>query len=188
MGPIWPSTTDFSDEEKDRALISIRTAMAADPPQSSDEDRRKHLDFIQAVVTRMAAASASAKAWLLPVVTATYGYALTKNAESVALLGVGAVLLFMLLDANYLRQEKAYRRLYDAVARKSRSVPLFSMDPSDADDPIPEGLQGGEKAKRLWRRWFPEGKTWLSWSIAPFYGALLVVGIAIVIRLCAAVH
>jgi hypothetical protein len=29
------------------------------------------------------------------------------------LLGLAAVALFMLLDANYLRQERAYRRLYD---------------------------------------------------------------------------
>lgn len=162
--------------------------MTASPEQSSDEDRRKHLDFIQAVVTRMAAASANAKAWLLPVVTATYGYALTKNAESVALLGIGGVLLFMFLDVNYLRQEKAYRRLYDAVAKRARDVPLFSLDPSDADDPIPDASTWREKAKRLWRRWFPQGRTWLSWSIAPFYGALLVVGLAIVIRLCVKAH
>lgn len=54
------------------------------PPLNQDEDRRKHLDFIQAVVARMSAASSNSKAWLLPVVAATYGYALTKNAESVA--------------------------------------------------------------------------------------------------------
>ena len=59
------------------------------PPQRDPEDTRKHLDFIQAIVTRMSAASSTAKAWLLPVVTAAYGYALTQNAESVALLGVG---------------------------------------------------------------------------------------------------
>ena len=80
------------------------------------DDRRKHLDYIQAVVTPMSSASSSAKGWLLPVVTAAYGYALAKQQSPVALLGVAAVLLFGFLDANYLRQEKAYRRLYDAVA------------------------------------------------------------------------
>jgi histidine triad (HIT) family protein len=149
---------------------------------STDEDRRKHLDFIQAVVTRMSAASSSSKAWLLPVVTVAYGYALTRNAESVALLGIAALLLFLFLDVNYLRQEQAYRRLYDAVAKKRRDVPLFSLDPSDADDPIPDALSCKEKSKRLVRRWFPEGRTWLSWSIAPFYGSLLVVGVVIFFR------
>lgn len=149
---------------------------------STDEDRRKHLDFIQAVVTRMSTASSSTKSWLLPVVTATYGYALTKNAESVALLGIAAVLLFAFLDANYLRQEKAYRRLYDAVAKKTRDVPLFSLDPSDADDPIPETGSRREKVGRLIRRWFPGRMTWSSWSIAPFYGSLMLVGVIIFVR------
>jgi len=149
---------------------------------SSDEDRRKHLDFIQAVVTRMSAASSSAKAWLLPVVTATYGYALTRNAESVALLGIAAVLLFLFLDVNYLRQEQAYRRLYDAVAKKTRDVPLFSLDPSEADDPIADTGSLVEKVKRIVSLLFPGRETWLSWSIGPFYGLLLLAGAAIFLR------
>lgn len=153
-----------------------------DPETSVDEDRRKHLDFIQAVVTRMAGASANAKAWLLPVVTATYGYALTKNSVSVALLGIGASLLFMFMDVNYLRQEKAYRRLYDTVARITREIPVFSLDPSHTDDSIPDASGWLKKVGRLWRRWFPAWRTWLSWTIAPFYGALLIAGVVIVIR------
>ena len=94
------------------------------------EDLHKHLDFIQAVVTRMSAASTSTKSWLLPVVTATYGYGMTQNAWSVIALGLGAVLLFMFLDAHYLDREKAYRDLYDAVARK-KGIPLFSLDPRE---------------------------------------------------------
>ena len=66
----------------------------------SEEDRRKHLDFIQAVVTRMSAASSSAKGWLLPVATATYGFALIQHSRAVALLGLAAVVLFMFLDVN----------------------------------------------------------------------------------------
>lgn len=149
-------------------------------PTVADEDRRKHLDFIQAVVTRMSAASSGAKGWLLPVVTATYGYALTKHADSVAALGIMAVLLFMFLDANYLRQEQAYRRLYVAVARRTRDVPLFSLDPSDALDPPPSPTNRWEAAGKIVRCWMPGWRVWLSWSIAPFYGALLMVGLVII--------
>ncbi|WP_216642286.1 hypothetical protein [Micromonospora sp. WMMA2032] len=140
------------------------------------DDRRKHLDYIQAVVTRMSAASSAAKGWLLPVVTATYGYSLTKKVTSVALLGVGAVLLFGFLDANYLRQEKAYRRLYDAVARRTHEIPLFSLDPSHADDPAPPAATLLQKVWLRVHRWFPNRTVWLSWSVAPFYGALVIVG------------
>lgn len=78
----------------------------------------------------MSAASSSAKGWLLPVATATYGFALIQHSRAVALLVLAAVVLFMFLDANYLRQERAYRRLYDTVARGTRAVPQFSLDPS----------------------------------------------------------
>ncbi|WP_139337868.1 hypothetical protein [Micromonospora avicenniae] len=148
------------------------------------DDRRKHLDYIQAVVTRMSSASSAAKGWLLPVVTATYGYSLTKKDSSVAILGVGAVLLFGFLDANYLRQEKAYRRLYDAVARGTKDIPLFSLDPSHADDPIPPAATRVQEIQLRVSRWFPDRNVWLSWSVAPFYGAVVIVGclIALVAR------
>lgn len=148
----------------------------------SEEDRRKHLDFIQAVVTRMSAASSSAKGWLLPVATATYGFALIQHSRAVALLGLAAVVLFMFLDANYLRQERAYRRLYDTVARGTRAVPQFSLDPSEADDPIPASAGWRERVKTVFGRWVPTWSVWSSWSILPFYGALLLIGVGIYIR------
>jgi hypothetical protein len=145
------------------------------------EDVRKHLDFIQAVVTRMSAASSSAKGWLLPVVTATYGYALTKHAGSVALLGLLGVALFGFLDANYLRQEQAYRALYDAVARRTRDVPLFSLDVTDAHDPVPAPTTRWMRGLVRLRKWVPGRQVWLSWSVAPFYAVLLASGLLIFI-------
>lgn len=152
---------------------------AAALPEPTDEDTRQHLAFIQAVITRMSAASSTAKGWLLPVVTATYGYALTQNDSSIALLGIAAVGLFAMLDANYLRQEQAYRRLYDTVARKRRPVRSFTLDPSEADDPPQTDASPTRKARVWVGRWLPAPRVWLSWSVAPFYGGLLVVGLVI---------
>lgn len=148
------------------------------------EDRRKHLDFIQAVITRMSAASSSAKGWLLPVVTATYGYALITDERSVAVLGILATLLFMFLDANYLRQERAYRRLYDTVARNTRTIACFSLDPADAADMPTSAGRVPTRGRLILSRWFPGPAVWLSWSIAPFYGVLLLIGIVI----CSTAH
>ncbi|WP_245193216.1 hypothetical protein [Kocuria sp. JC486] len=150
-----------------------------DESAASAEDLRKHLDFIQAVVTRMSAASSATKGWLLPVVSATYGYALTKNTVSVALLGLLSVVLFAFLDANYLRQEQGYRALYDAVARKTRPVPLFSLAIEDALDPTPAHSTPWGRAKGRMQKWFPGRRVWCSWSIAPFYGLLFVVGVVV---------
>ena len=147
------------------------------------EDRRKHLDFIQATITRMSAASSTTKSWMLPVVTATYGYALTQDARSVALLGIAAVVLFAYLDANYLRQEKRFRRLYKAVAEGSNKIVVFSLNP---DDVTPDwNGQSTEEWAKLVPRWinrFVPGPTvWVSWSVGPFYLALIAVGVVIVL-------
>lgn len=149
------------------------------------EDRRKHLDFIQAVVTRMSAASSTTKGWLLPVVTATYGYAVVNRDLSVALLGVAAVLLFAIIDANYLNQERAFRRLYDAVA-EGGDIPAFSMDASLAAPAPPRTTQDSastwKRARKVVRDWFPPWAVWSSWAIAPLYGSLLFVGLIIILR------
>lgn len=166
------------------------------------EDLHRHLDFIQAVVARMSAASISTKSWLLPVVTATYGYGMTQNAWSVIALGLGAVLLFMFLDAHYLDREKAYRALYEAVAGM-KGIPLFSLDPREVDycEQIPEPQRdntpaamgegpGGQQPPVHTERsqfrfpfdWMPDTSVWKSWAITPFYGSLLAVGFTLLVR------
>lgn len=165
-----------------QAAVTEPDPPSANSPTSgpSDEDHRQHLAFIQAVVTRMSAASSTAKGWLLPVVTATYGYALTKEDDVIALLGIVAVALFALLDANYLRQEKAYRALYVTVANNRRPVPPFTLDPTEADDPAAPGAPAPRKVVAAIERWIPGRSVWVSWSIAPFYGPLLLIGLVII--------
>lgn len=150
----------------------------------SPDDRRKHLDFIQATITRMSAASTTTKSWMLPVVSATYGYALVQKATSVAVLGIAAVLLFSYLDANYLRQEKRFRRLYRAVAEGSDEIAVFSLNPDDVGPP-PHG-----KSSEEWAIWMPRGinrlvpgpDVWASWSVGPFYVALVLAGVVVAVR------
>lgn len=168
--------------EKSQGLMTELDESSLSEP--SDEDRRQHLAFIQAVVTRMSAASSAAKGWLLPVVTATYGYALTKQSGKVALLGIAGVILFAFLDANYLRQEKLYRRLYVTVANRKRPVSPFSLDPTEAGDPPSPDHPEPKKWLTAARRWIPEMKVWGSWSIAPFYGALVLIGLLITATAC----
>lgn len=152
-------------------------------PRLDSEDTRKHLDFIQAVITRMSAASSAAKAWLLPVVTAAYGYALTQKADSVALLGISATLLFAYLDANYLRQEKRYRCLYTAVAVGDPDVEIFTLNTNSLPTRFTCNETGGWKKAPEWlEKLLPGPSVWRSWSIAPVYLSLLVVGLVIVAR------
>lgn len=133
--------------------------------------------MIQQTITRMAASSASAKGWLLPVITAAYGYALTSGSAQVALLGVGAAVLFGTLDTHYLRQERAFRALYrqavdgHVTTYEMSNAPYFSK---------PNGDQADERQENC--RWI---KVLMSWSIAGFYLPLVSVGTLITIHFAA---
>lgn|GEM_PF-78610 len=185
LGPIWPAETNYSETQKDDTLRRVRAAVdsLAQPaqPALSPEDRRKHCDYIQAVVTRQSAASSSAKGWLLPVATAAFGLALTQHVWPLAFLGIVAVILFAYLDANYLRSERAFRNLFNTVVRTERMVPLFTLDPEDAHEAPAAGALGDSGWKKFKRAYVPEWSVWQSWSIAPFYGALLTLGTGVLI-------
>lgn len=166
----WPDGPAEGDKEQDRTLELLKASVETAELPSSPEDRRQHLSFIQAVITRMSQASSSSKAWLLPIVTLTYGYAVTGRSVAVALIGCLAVLVFGTLDANYLKQERAFRKLYDEVS-SGRAIPAFSMNPSLAS---PEGRNSN---------YWPDWREVRSWAVAPVYGPLLVVGLGIIIWL-----
>jgi hypothetical protein len=78
--------------------------------------------------------------------------------------------VFGLLDANYLKQERAFRKLYDQVAQGS-PIPAFAMNPALAS---PHG-----SVVNYW----PDWADLRSWAILPFYGPLLLAGSGIAIWL-----
>lgn len=189
IGPIWPNNgTNYSNIEKDRVVFNIRNAIrqvhACERDSScpiftsspSPEDKRKHLDYVQAVVARQAAASSAAKGWLIPIITATSGLAVTQHSRSLAMLGIVSVALFAYLDANYLRSEKQFRQLYNIIARSNRKLPPFTLDPAD----IKNFSETPEPPKRNFiREYIPDSSVWTSWSIAPFYTILFMLSLGV---------
>ena len=96
-----------------------------------DEDQRKHLEFVQAVISRQAGNSFLVKGWGTTVAAAFFGVSVDKGSWQVAAIGVLAVVAFWYLDAFYLRQERLYRCLYASAAGLGGvEVPVFSMDTS----------------------------------------------------------
>jgi ATP adenylyltransferase len=183
----WPDTAarDSGEQEADVALVRRHLpdaptggTLIARPGLSSagriangfggasEEDRRQHLAFIQAVVNRMAQASSTTKSWLLPIATAAFGFALTQDSWSVALVGTVAVVVFGLLDSNYLKQERAFRNLYDEVARGG-DIPAFALNPSLA---APDGTKSD---------YWPGRNEFKSWAILPVYLPMLLLGLGI---------
>jgi hypothetical protein len=73
----------------------------------------KYLEFIQAIITRLAGNSFQMKAWNVALATAAIGFAAAKDSHptGVAIAAVPS-LAFWFLDAYYLGLERLYRDLY----------------------------------------------------------------------------
>ncbi len=97
---------------------------------SQDESIRiAHLTMLQGVVSRMGANSFTLKA-----LAATFGSAAVAVMASVenpspyyAVAAIIPMIIFWLMDAQYLRMERAYRNLYDHV-RRGEEVEAYNLN------------------------------------------------------------
>lgn len=96
----------------------------------SGENKRKHLDIIQAVINRMASNSFLFKGWSITIIAGISAFA-TKDSNSLLMtVPIVATLLFWGVDAYYLMLERAFRDMYDGVRQKKESEIDFSMKPT----------------------------------------------------------
>jgi hypothetical protein len=77
------------------------------------EDGRKHLEFIQQVVTRMNSNSFQLKGWSVALVAGLFALAVAEANKVFAGLAIFPIVVFWLLDAYYLGMERWFRGLYD---------------------------------------------------------------------------
>lgn len=121
------------------------------------DDRRKHLEFIQAVIARLAGASAAAKAASLTLATAAFGFSAINKNWYLSVLGLVVILAFSTLDGHYLHEERLYRDLYQDVVEGK--APSFSMN---------------NRLRSTTRR---RAHAYRSWSLIRFYLPLIAVGL-----------
>lgn len=98
--------------------------------QYNESARIKHLELAQSVVARQASNSFLIKGWTITVSSAIYAISIQQNEVLYALLGSGVVASFWSLDSYYLRNERLFRRLYQAIRREEPTVEAFSLDPA----------------------------------------------------------
>jgi len=141
---------------------------------STPEDWRTYLQLIEDAVGRMAAEANTLKAWLVPVVTAAYGYAIVAHSWVVALVGTAATCIVGFQAAHYLRQEKAFRALYkSAVAHK---VAIYTLDIGRISDGQEDSDAQPALMSPLVIAW---PATVFSWSVGGFFGPIAVGGVLI---------
>jgi hypothetical protein len=117
-----------------------------------------HLSIMQAVIQRMAANSASCKAWCITLVSAILVIVADKGKPDYALLALIPTFLFLALDAYYLALERGFRESYNSFIQKLHGG---QMEATDVFYITPKGP--------LIRKM---GGALLSFSIWPFYTTL----------------
>lgn len=124
----------------------------------SESIRIAHLTMLQGVISRMGSNSFTLKA-----LSATFGSAAVaimayadKPSPYYAIAAVLPILIFWLMDAQYLRYERAYRSLFNRV-RKGEEIEPYDLDASPFMD----------------RPWAVL-KIAISWSVSCFYLAIFL--------------
>lgn len=99
-----------------------------------------HLKMIQAVISRMSQTSFIIKGWSITVVAGILTYSIVSN-RGLGLFALFPCLMFWCLDSYYLRQERLFRRLYEAVRSHSIDIPEFSMNTEPCRGSTPDWFQ-----------------------------------------------
>lgn len=87
---------------------------------TADEKQVKHLEMIQAVITRMATNGFAIKGWSTVLITVSLAFLGKDGQPQYAWICFFPIMVFWALDAYFLSLERAFRELYNAVRKGSR--------------------------------------------------------------------
>jgi hypothetical protein len=143
--------------------VTNALAPAAGVPAGGEPNmnKLKHLEMIQAVVSRMANNSFLIKGWCVTLVAAIIALASNDDDKRFIAVAFYPVLMFWLLDGYFLYQERLFRNLYDAVRVKSEEAIDFSMDVNAVNTSAGRNTETWPGA--LWSR-----------TLLLFYGVMIV--------------
>lgn len=136
----------------------------------SGEDRRKHLEFIQGAINRIAGNSFQIKTWSVAIITGLLAVVAAKESRpEFVLTGLFPAFVFWFLDASYFRIEHKYRKLFKAAV--DGDVAPFCMETSTVEH-------------------HTYSAAWLgsTWSVAPLHGTIVAIVVAIAIYIRALSH
>ena len=124
-----------------------------------DQAKIAHLEMVQNVITRMASNSFALKAVTVTLTAGVLAFtgAVTNPTPKILLAALVPIVMLWGLDAQYLRLERLFRRLYDAIRRGEVEEP-FSMD-------ITRYAPAEQHVVRIA----------LSWSVVAFYAPIALV-------------
>jgi hypothetical protein len=129
----------------------------------SNDNKIKHLEFIQNVITRMNSNSFIIKSWCITLVSALFAFTAKDSNISFALITYIVIPCFWILDGFFIYREKDYRDLYEIVRNKNEEEIDFDMKP----------------ANLCYFSWLWDGI--LTKTLIPFYGIMIIATILILL-------
>ncbi len=124
---------------------------------TTGDDKRKHLEMVQQVITRMASNSFLFKGWSITLIAAISVYAAKGNNKALLAIPIASTLVFWAVDAYYLMLERAFVNIYNTVATTPPSKINFKITPAKEDKTFSVWF------KTLWRP-----------VLCAFYGVTLI--------------
>ena len=92
------------------------------------ELRVQELEMVQAIIARLAGYGAVIKNWCITVTTAVCGFAVAQHKPTVILLAYLPIIVFSILDAEYLRAERRYRAVFERLRGQDwNTMPAFDL-------------------------------------------------------------
>lgn len=91
------------------------------------EQRIKHLEMIQTVITRLSNEGFVVKGWAVTVAGVFAGLAINSEEWKLAAIACFPTLAFWVLDTSFLRAERLFRALHEHVRRGSEDIEPFFM-------------------------------------------------------------
>ena len=83
----------------------------------------KRLEMVQAIISRLANNGATLKNYCITLTTAICGFAVTLQLPLIAFLALLPIVVFTLLDAQFLRVERRFRGLFDQFTEEEWGTP-----------------------------------------------------------------
>ncbi len=94
------------------------------------ENKRKHLEFIQAIIGRMASNLFFLRGWTITLIAGLFALSAKDANPKYVYIAFVPLFLFWVLDGYFLSQERLFRALYDHVRRLAENDIDFSMNVS----------------------------------------------------------
>lgn len=142
------------------------------------DERIKHLQLIQDVISRLGTDGFLVKGWALTVAGIFLGFAVNSNDAWLAFASLFPTLVFWGLDGYFLRAERLFRALYERIRKRTDYVPPFFMGATAPS--FINLLRDEEKQQHSWWRTLRRPSL-LFFYVSILFSTLAVIGVVLTV-------